>query len=125
MEGLETFTAANNKRGGSNGLSGPLPESLGSLSNLYEFDVSDNSITGQIPSTLGLCMGLGILELNENELEGDIPLALGNLVNLESINLLNTFLQGEIPESLCIAGVTIYVNCSVTCTDGCCIDYNC
>jgi len=125
MESLETFTAANNKRRDSNGLSGPLPESIGRLSKLYEFDVSDNSITGQIPSTIGQCLGLGIVGLQENELEGDVPSALGNLVNLESINLVNNFLQGEVPESLCSAGVTIYVNCSVTCTDGCCTDYNC
>jgi Leucine-rich repeat (LRR) protein len=125
MDSLEIFTAANNKRRDSNGLSGPLPESLGKLGNLYEFDVSDNSITGQIPSTLGLCMGLSILNLQENELEGDVPSALGNLVNLDSMNLVNNFLQGEVPESLCSAGVTIYVNCSVTCTDGCCTDYSC
>lgn len=125
MESLETFTAANNKRRNSNGLTGPLPESLGRLSKLYEFDVSDNSITGQIPSTFGLCTGLGILDLQENDLQGDLPSALGNLVKLESLNLMNNFIQGEVPESLCSAGVTIHVNCSVACADGCCTDYNC
>lgn len=129
LEDLEIFTASNNRRRDSNGLSGQLPASLGDLYNLLEFDVSDNSITGLIPAALGQCESLEILHLQENSLEGDVPAALGNLYSLTSMNLRNNDLEGQVPDDLCSADadpeLSIQVDCSVTCAEGCCTDYNC
>ena len=124
MEELLTFKASNNKRRDSYGLSGNLPESLGLLSNIYEFDVSDNSIVGQIPASLGECTDLAFLYLQDNGLEGDVPSELGNLFRIKSMNLIGNNLQGEVPQDLCnVEGAEIRVDCSVSCD--CCTEYEC
>lgn len=129
MESLETFTASKNKRQGRDGLSGPLPESLGSLVNLYQFDVSSNSLTGEI-SVLGECTNLEIVNLQENNFGGGVPAEFGSFSYLESVNLKDNNLEGGVPTGMCEARedggkATIQVDCSVSCADGCCTDYDC
>lgn len=125
MESLVTFNARNNNRRDSNGLTGNLPESIGLLESLYEFDVSDNSITGNIPASLGDCAELGILLLNQNQLEGDVPAELGNLGNIQTMNLQENNLQGEVPQGMCSddEAQEIRVDCTVECS--CCTEYEC
>ena len=125
MESLVTFKASNNNRRNSDGLTGNLPESLGLLEELYEFDVSDNSIEGEIPASLGDCASLGILLLQQNVLEGNVPAELGNLGSIQTMNLQENDLEGEVPDGLCSddAAQEIRVDCSVECT--CCTEYDC
>ena len=83
-----------------NELTGPIPETLGSLSNLQSLGLDYNALTGPIPGALGNLSNLESLYLGNNELTGPIPGALGNLSNLESLYLDNNELTGPIPEWL-------------------------
>ncbi len=56
--------------------------SLGNLTNLYSFSLSENRMTGSIPATLGNLAKLLILDLSGNQLSGAIPSTLANIANL-------------------------------------------
>ena len=81
-------------------MTGSIPSSLGSLTNLEGLGLHDNRLTGSIPSFLGSLTNLEGLGLGGNQLTGSIPSSLGNLTNLESFNLDGNELTGSIPSSL-------------------------
>jgi hypothetical protein len=90
-----------------NNLTGPIPSSLGDLSNLqwlnlgYNHPSTDNNgLTGSIPSSLGNLSNLQRLSLGYNQLTGSIPPELGNLSNLQQLSLNRNALTGSIPSSL-------------------------
>ena len=83
-----------------NGLSGPIPEELGSLANLEWLYLSENELTGPIPEALGNLANLIELYLWGNELTGPVPEELGSLANLERLVLSENGLTGPIPEEL-------------------------
>ena len=83
-----------------NGLGGPIPPQLGSLSNLTELRLEWNQLEGPIPPQLGSLSKLGQLYLLENQLEGPIPPQLGSLSNLERLRLDQNRLEGAIPPQL-------------------------
>ena len=56
-----------------NQLSGGIPSSLGSLSNMTELSLGDNQLSGEIPSSLGSLAGLQYLNLGSNQLTEQIP----------------------------------------------------
>ena len=59
-----------------------------------------NQLTGSIPDTLGSLSNLQELVLNSNQLTGPIPDALGSLSNLQSLHLhANDALSGPLPAS--------------------------
>ncbi|MBO7554193.1 MAG: hypothetical protein J6T82_09205 [Bacteroidaceae bacterium] len=78
---------------------GKLPESLGELPNLRRIQISFNSISGAIPASLGNASKLETLWLCYNQLSGEIPGELGALP-LEGLNLTGNNLTGNIPEGL-------------------------
>ena len=67
-----------------NGLTGPIPAALGSLSNLAILNLHQNALTGTIPAELGNLTDLRSLLLSENGLTGTIPRELGDLANLRT-----------------------------------------
>lgn len=107
-----------------NGLDGPMPDELGTLSELEILDLSYNNLTGQIPASLadlgrieelwlqanalsgpipanlGRLSHLRRLWLDGNDLTGSIPLELGNLQQLTDLNLAENELYGVIPAVL-------------------------
>ena len=83
-----------------NQLTGEIPSSLGSLTNLRQLWLYDNQLTGEIPSSLGSLTNLDELLLNNNQLTGEIPASLGSLMNLEDLYLADNQLTGEIPAEL-------------------------
>ncbi len=85
---------------GGNQLAGPIPPDLGSLSNLQRLDLSENQLTGPIPPDLGSLSNLGSLYLWENQLTGPIPPDLGSLSNLRWLDLGGNQLTGPIPPDL-------------------------
>ena len=84
----------------SNGWTGSIPSSLGSLTNLETLSLAFNQLTGSIPSSLGRLTNLEYLYLRSNELTGSIPSWLSSLTNLEFLSLSSNGLTGSIPSSL-------------------------
>ena len=84
-----------------NQLSGPIPSSLGGLTNLEQLGLAGNQLSGPIPSSLGGLPNLELLNIERNQLSGSIPPSLGGLPNLELLSLRNNQLSGWIPASLC------------------------
>ncbi|KAG5253459.1 receptor protein [Salix suchowensis] len=75
--------------------SGAIPSSLGNLTKLNSLDLSNNSFSGKIPSTF-----LAVLQLDQNKLAGQIPSWIGNHTLLISLGLGSNILHGPIPESI-------------------------
>ena len=83
-----------------NGLSGPLPSSLGRLSSLEWLTLGSNELSGPLPSWLGDLSNLKGLSLNRNALSGPLPSSLGRLSSLESLSIESNELSGPLPSSL-------------------------
>ncbi|CAB9512112.1 leucine Rich Repeat [Seminavis robusta] len=82
-----------------NGLNGPLPTELASLSTLEGIDFEGNQLTGTVPSIYGSSTALSLLNLVDNQLSGSIPLELfGN--DLSYILLRNNSLTGTMPTEI-------------------------
>ncbi len=83
-----------------NRLSGPIPSVYGNLANLQRLDLRGNQLSGSIPPELGNLGNLAVLDLSTNELSGVIPQELGNLAALQTLILGSNQLSGEIPNTL-------------------------
>ena len=71
------------------------------MADLRSLDLSQNGLTGPIPSSLGNLSSLQALYLNENGLTGPVPSSLGNLSSLQALYLsYNWGLQGTLPSGL-------------------------
>ena len=79
------------------GLSGMIPNTLGSLSGLAALNLSLNRFDGSIPAALGRLRSLTQLLLYSNSLSGPIPPELADLANLTQLNLSINALSGPIP----------------------------
>jgi len=83
------------------GLSGDIPQEIGTLDSLEFLWLEDNQLTGPIPSEIGNLSKLKYLIMHHNQLSDSIPSEIGNLSNLEILKLDNNQLTGYIPESIC------------------------
>jgi hypothetical protein len=83
-----------------NQLTGPIPTTFGSLSNLITISLLRNQLTGSIPAELGNLSNLTSLGLDANQLTGSIPAELGLLSNLQTIAVSANQLTGVIPSEL-------------------------
>ena len=86
-EELGSFTSLTELDLRDNRLSGKLPPELGSLSNLEELYLSNNRLTGALPASLTALTGLTDLYLHDNQFSGVLPAELGALPNLESVTI--------------------------------------
>ncbi|OAY80017.1 Leucine-rich repeat receptor-like protein kinase PXL1 [Ananas comosus] len=80
-------------------LSGQLPDSLGSVSNLEFLHLNNNTIYGELPSSLQYC-SLVFIDLGKNKLSGKIPTWLGKLTELTILRLMSNMFVGNIPAEL-------------------------
>ncbi|CAI0436178.1 unnamed protein product [Linum tenue] len=78
-------------------VTGPIPATLGELTQLNALYLSENQLAGALPSTLGQLSRMSILDLSRNLLTGSIPWSLASLRNLSSLNLSSNYLSGSIP----------------------------
>jgi Leucine-rich repeat (LRR) protein len=77
--------------------SGHLPESIGNLKSLKEFDVENCYFSGVIPSSLGNLTKLNALDLSHNSLSGKIPSTFVNLLEVSYLSLsFNNFRSGTL-----------------------------
>ncbi|CAL4894120.1 unnamed protein product [Urochloa decumbens] len=81
------------------GLGGPMPASIGSLSQLSILILIGCSFTGSIPQELGNLQQLTFLALNSNKFSGKIPASLGLLTKVYWLDLADNQLTGSIPIS--------------------------
>lgn len=83
-----------------NSLNGTIPSSLGNLPNIEEIDLSFNQLTGEIPASFGNLDTVTILILANNQLDGVLPSELGDMTGLESFHIQNNAFVGEFPSSI-------------------------
>ncbi|KAF9129063.1 hypothetical protein BGW39_004490 [Mortierella sp. 14UC] len=79
------------------GLSGTLPESIGSLTGLQYLLLYYNNLSGPIPSSLAY-LPLLILDLSHNRLSGSLPSSAPGWVNLGTLSLEQNALTGSLPD---------------------------
>lgn len=84
---------------GYNNLTGQIPESLGTVSQLKNLGLFFNHLTGSIPSSLGNLTELISLQLDSNNLSGTIPESIGNFSHLTQFSVNFNQLSGVIPAS--------------------------
>uniref|UniRef100_A0A6N2MKL8 Uncharacterized protein n=1 Tax=Salix viminalis TaxID=40686 RepID=A0A6N2MKL8_SALVM len=80
--------------------SGQLPESIGNLKSLKEFEVAGCYFSGAIPSSLGNLTKLNSLDLSSNKLHGPIAGFIYRLQNLEFLSLSSNFFNGTLDLNL-------------------------
>jgi len=85
-----------------NSLSGVLPpRELHGLTYLTKLDLSHNlNIKGPLPKTLGRLSNLQLLLLGHNSLTGTIPAEYGSLVKLKEFSLVGNGLSGSVPSEV-------------------------
>ncbi|KAF2301644.1 hypothetical protein GH714_028467 [Hevea brasiliensis] len=84
-----------------NNLTGEIPEGLCmNGSNLETLILNNNLITGSIPQSIGSCTNMIWISLFSNQLTGEIPPSIGNLGNLAILQLGSNSLTGQIPPEL-------------------------
>lgn len=81
----------------SRSLTGSIPASLGTLSELRTLSLDENQLTGTIPAQLGSLTKLTRLALEDNQLTGMVPVDLANLTGLTTLHLAGNMLAGCVP----------------------------
>ncbi|GLT76077.1 hypothetical protein SLA2020_477580 [Shorea laevis] len=88
------------------GFTGPIPDTIGSLQRLVYLSLNSNNFSGQIPPSIGLLLKLNWLDLSDNRLEGSIPVSIGTtpgldmLVKTQHFHFGNNKFSGEIPKQI-------------------------
>lgn len=88
------------------GMDGPIPNSIGQLSELQTLILDGGGFRGSIPPSLGDLPNIKIIDLSLNQLEGEMP---GNILSSDSLEVfdveLNFRLKGKLPDVL---GASLY-----------------
>ncbi|XP_060960700.1 receptor-like protein EIX2, partial [Cannabis sativa] len=93
---LSILVLANNK------LSGKIPISIGSLTQITALNLGSNSLSQELPSSLKRCTNLVALNVGENRLFGPMPTWIGeSLPNVVILTLRSNHFFGSIPSNLC------------------------
>mmetsp|Transcript_6254 Transcript_6254/g.7930 ORF Transcript_6254/g.7930 Transcript_6254/m.7930 type:complete len:619 (+) Transcript_6254:165-2021(+) len=92
LSGLVSFKAYQNN------LDGMIPNDLGDMISLKEFDISGNPlITGNIPDSIISLVDLETFDVGECGLSGNIPPGISQLVKLKFFVARHNNLEGEVP----------------------------
>ncbi|KAH0707117.1 hypothetical protein KY289_012193 [Solanum tuberosum] len=81
-------------------LSGRIPDSVGNLTQIRYWDFGNNHFTGHIPSTISKLKQLTFLGLSSNSFSGEIPDIFSNLQELRYLYLRNNSFIGSFPSTI-------------------------
>jgi hypothetical protein len=81
-----------------NNFSGPLPDSIGTMNHLLNFEVQYNQFTGNIPSTWSNAKNFQLMNFANNFLSGELTSAVGLLRNLKGMFLYDNMITGTLPD---------------------------
>jgi hypothetical protein len=98
LTGLRRFSVRS-QGPGTPTLSGSIPDSIASLTNLETIRLNDNEIAGTMPTALGQLKNAQVFLFNGNYLGGTIPTEIG-LTSGATLNFDNNELKGSIPTEL-------------------------
>jgi hypothetical protein len=110
-------------------LSGPIPEELWSLTNLWRLEICDTSLSGTISSSIGNIENVIQLDFHDANFSGQLPTELGLLTRLESLKTQGNLFVGSIPTELCTlrspdGGLQeVWTSEDVTCVGSCCTHF--
>ncbi|KAJ7968491.1 protein STRUBBELIG-RECEPTOR FAMILY 3-like [Quillaja saponaria] len=79
-----------------NQLTGSIPYSISSLTQLSDLSINNNLLTGGIPDAFQQLTGLLTLDLSDNNLSGQLPPSMGTLSYLTELHLQNNQLSGTL-----------------------------
>ncbi|KAK9224612.1 hypothetical protein WN943_009647 [Citrus x changshan-huyou] len=96
----------------SNSLIGPIPSTLGLLTDLSYLDLSRNQFNSSIPNELTWLTGLLGLNLSSNKLSGKIPSQIASMKNLTWLDISNNKIEGSIPGEITELSRLDYLNLS-------------
>ncbi|KAH0736710.1 hypothetical protein KY285_012417 [Solanum tuberosum] len=99
-DSIGTFSSLNILSLGGCRFSGSIPDSIGNLTQITELDLSFNHFTGHIPSTISKLKHLTHLYLFDNSLGGTIPQVFSNLQELVFLDLSYNNFTGPFPSSI-------------------------
>ena len=92
VENLEVLILANNK------LTGKIPISIGSLTQVWSLHLSNNNLTEELPSSFKNLRSLEVFNVGENKLSGPVPTWIGKeLKHLVILSLRSNNFYGNIP----------------------------
>lgn len=98
-------------------LGGTIPTSIGNITSLQSFSITNCGLTGTIPLEMGNLSALTQVFLNNNLLSGTVPKELGSLNNLITLHLEGNGFNGTMSEEVCSLRVTnlkeLGADCSV------------
>lgn len=84
-----------------NNLKGTIPEEFGQFVMLKSADFSNNSrLSGSIPTTIGLLTNLESFAVTESGMSGTIPIEIGELTLLKTLSLGGNMLAGLLPDTV-------------------------
>jgi|GEM_PF-3534373 len=94
-------------------MSGPLPQTIGSLDKLTTLQLTYNlNFAGPLPAEMGDMAALKYVYMYNNKISGSLPDELGNISTLQTLFLSSNQISGELPASLAgISGLSgIFLN---------------
>ena len=112
LTNIEFFRLSNNQ------FTGKIPSEVGSLTALTYLSLFGNALTGTIPSEVGGLTALTLLKLASNALTGSIPTDVGGLARLRLLWLENNALTGTMPDGVCEV-VSPWIDCGMIVCDCC------
>ncbi|KAH7677942.1 Leucine-rich repeat protein [Dioscorea alata] len=94
LKNTKFFSLSNNR------LTGEVPSSICTATELYIFDISHNNLSGLIPACLlESLINLRVLNARENSFQGSMPQKVSSRCAIQTINLHGNKLEGVVPSS--------------------------
>ncbi len=97
-----------------NFITGPLPNTIGNMNQLFEFYVDSNYFSGTIPVEIGSSLVLQNIDMSSNLLSGSFPSTISQLTFLELFFVQNNELTGNLNSFVDAASQPVLVNIDVS-----------